>query len=157
MPCEKAFSSSARSLSSESSFRIMVFVSCMIKYIHLILYQSVVGESNHLRGPIPPHPKGWGLPDPLTPRVEELSRDCEESGYDCSQIPLPLDERIVVDPKIAHGKPIIRGTRVPVDVILGALAGGMQIDETAREYGISQVDVRAAIGYEAKIVSQEGI
>jgi len=89
--------------------------------------------------------------------IEELSRDFEESGYDCSQIPLPLDERIVVDPKIAHGKPIIRGTRVPVAVILGALAGGMQIDETAQEYGISQEDVRAAIGYAARIVSQEDI
>ena len=89
--------------------------------------------------------------------IEELYRDCEESGYDCSQIPLPRDERIVVDPKIAHGKPIIRGTRVPVAVILGALAGGMQIDETAQEYGISQEDVRAAIGYAVRIVSQEDI
>jgi uncharacterized protein (DUF433 family) len=89
--------------------------------------------------------------------IEELYRDYEESGYDCSQIPLPRDERIVVDPKIAHGKPIILGTRVPVDVILGALAGGMQIDETALEYGISQEDVRAAIGYAARIVSQEDI
>ena len=89
--------------------------------------------------------------------IEELHSDCEESGYDCSQIPLPLDERIVVDPKIAHGKPIIRGTRVPVAVILGALAGGMQIDETAREFGIEPEDVRAAIGYAARIVSQEAI
>ena len=89
--------------------------------------------------------------------IEELYRDFEESGYDCSQIPLPRDERIVVDPKIAHGKPIIRGTRVPVAVILGALAGGMQIDETAQEYGISQENVRAAIGYAVRIVSQEDI
>ncbi len=89
--------------------------------------------------------------------IEELSRDCEESGYDCSQIPLPLEERIVVDPKIAHGKPVVRGTRVPVAVILGALAGGMEIEETALEYGIGQEDVRAAIGYAARIVSQEDI
>jgi uncharacterized protein (DUF433 family) len=89
--------------------------------------------------------------------IEELSRDCEESGYDCSQIPLPLEERIVVDPKIAHGKPVVRGTRVPVAVILEALAGGMEIEETALEYGIGQEDVRAAIGYAARIVSQEDI
>jgi len=42
-------------------------------------------------------------------------------------------------------------------IILGALAGGMQIDETAREYGIEQEDVRAAIGYAARIVSQIAI
>ena len=89
--------------------------------------------------------------------IEELTRDFEESGYEGCDIPLLLEERIVVDPKIAHGNPVIRGTRVPVDVILGALAGGMQIDETALEYGISQEDVRAAIGYAVRIVSQEDI
>lgn len=89
--------------------------------------------------------------------IEELSRDWEESGYDCGHNPLPLDERIVVDPKIVHGRPVVRGTRVPVAVILGALAGGMEIDETALKFGIEQEDVRAAIGYAAKVVSQEVI
>ncbi len=89
--------------------------------------------------------------------MEELHRDWEESGYEGWDIPLPRDERIVLDPQIAHGRPIIRGTRVPVAVILGALAGGMQIEETAREYGIEQEDVRAAIGYAARIVSQIAI
>jgi hypothetical protein len=48
--------------------------------------------------------------------IEMLSRDWEESGYEGCDIPLPLDERIVVDPRIAHGKPVVRGTRVPVAV-----------------------------------------
>jgi len=86
--------------------------------------------------------------------IEELTRDFEESGYEGCDIPLLREERIVVDPKIAHGRPVVLGTRVPVAVILGALAGGMQIDETAQEYGISQEDVRAAIGYAARIVSR---
>lgn len=86
--------------------------------------------------------------------IEALTRDWEESGYEgCGILPQP-NERIVADPSIAHGRPVVRGTRVPVAVILGALAGGMQIDEAAREYGISQDDVRAAIGYAARIVSQ---
>jgi uncharacterized protein (DUF433 family) len=85
--------------------------------------------------------------------IEELHRDWEESGYEGWDIPLQRDERIVLDSEIAHGKPVIRGTRVPVVVILGALAGGMQIEETAREYRIEQEDVRAAIGYAARIVS----
>lgn len=63
--------------------------------------------------------------------IEELTRDFEEGGYDCGHIPLPLEERIVVDPRIAHGRPVVLGSRVPVAVILGALAGGMKIDETA--------------------------
>jgi uncharacterized protein (DUF433 family) len=89
--------------------------------------------------------------------IEELHRDWEESGYEGWDIPLQRDERIILDSEIAYGRPVIRGTRVPVAVILGALAGGMQIDETARVYGIDQEDVRAAIGYAARIVSQIAI
>ncbi len=86
--------------------------------------------------------------------IQELTRDFEEGNYDCGHNPRLPDERIVVDPSIAHGRPIVRGTRVPVAVILGALVGGMQIDETAREFGVEQEDVRAAIGYAARIVTQ---
>jgi len=67
------------------------------------------------------------------------------------------EDRIVIDPEIRHGKPVIKGTRVPVDVILGSLAGGMSVEEVAKEYGISKEDVLAAIEYAAKIVAKEEI
>jgi len=44
-----------------------------------------------------------------------------------------------------------------VDVILGSLAGGMSVEEVAKEYGISKEDVLAAIEYAAKIVAKEEI
>jgi uncharacterized protein (DUF433 family) len=34
-----------------------------------------------------------------------------------------FEERIAIDPEVRHGKPVIKGTRVPVDIILGSLAG----------------------------------
>lgn len=68
-----------------------------------------------------------------------------------------LDERIVIDPKIRHGKPVIKRTRVPVDVILGSLAGGMEIMEIVVEYDLEREDVLAALGYAAKIVAEEEI
>ena len=68
-----------------------------------------------------------------------------------------FEERIIIDPEIRHGKPIIKGTRVPVDVILGSLAGGMEIQEIADEYGIDKKDMQAAIEYAAKIVAKEEI
>jgi uncharacterized protein (DUF433 family) len=37
---------------------------------------------------------------------------------------MTMNERIVIDPAIQHGKPVIRGTRVPVARIIGGLAGG---------------------------------
>jgi uncharacterized protein (DUF433 family) len=68
-----------------------------------------------------------------------------------------FEERVIIDPEIRHGKPIIKGTRVPVDVILGSLAGGMEIQEIADEYGIDKKDTQAAIEYAAKIVAKEEI
>jgi len=65
--------------------------------------------------------------------------------------------RIVINPKIRHGKPVIKGTRVSVDVILGSLAGGMSVDEVTEEYGITRDDVLAAIEYAAKLISTEEI
>ena len=44
-----------------------------------------------------------------------------------------MTERVVLDPEVQHGKPVIRGTRVPVARIVGGLAGGMSKDEVAWE------------------------
>jgi len=66
-------------------------------------------------------------------------------------------ERIVVDPKIMHGKPVIKGTRIPVDVILGSLIGGMKYEEIEKEYGVKEDDIIAAIEYAAKFVMGEEV
>jgi len=64
-------------------------------------------------------------------------------------------ERVVINPKIQHGKPVIKGTRVTVARILGGLAGGMTKEEIAREYGIAEDDVLAALRYAADLVEEE--
>ena len=66
-----------------------------------------------------------------------------------------MDDRIVIDPQIQHGKPVIRGTRVPVARIVGGLAGGMTKEEIMREYEVSEEDVRAALGYAAQLIEGE--
>jgi uncharacterized protein (DUF433 family) len=66
-----------------------------------------------------------------------------------------VDERILIDPEVQHGKPVIRGTRVPVTRIIGGLAGGMTAEEVAREYGVSQADVMAALEYANRLIEQE--
>ena len=45
-----------------------------------------------------------------------------------------LLERITIDPAICHGKPCIKGTRIPVFVILDSLAAGMTYEEIKAEY-----------------------
>jgi len=66
-------------------------------------------------------------------------------------------ERIATNPKIMHGKPVIKGTRVPVDVILGSLVGGMSYEEVEKEYGVKRADIIAAIEYAAKFVIGEEV
>ena len=66
-----------------------------------------------------------------------------------------MNDRIVIDPEIQHGKPIIRGTRVPVARIVGGLAGGMTIEEIIREYEVSEEDVRAALSYAAELIETD--
>jgi uncharacterized protein (DUF433 family) len=66
-----------------------------------------------------------------------------------------MNERIVIDPNICHGKPVIRGTRLPVAIVLGSLAGGMTFDEVQREYGITSDDIRAALKFAGDLVEQE--
>ena len=53
------------------------------------------------------------------------------------------------------GKPVIEGTRVPVDLIVGKLAGGMSASELAAEYGITVADVQAALAYAASVLAEE--
>ena len=64
-------------------------------------------------------------------------------------------DRIVIDPAVQHGKPVVRGTRVPVARIVGGLAGGMSFDEVCEEYGITAEDVRAALDYAARLLDKE--
>ncbi len=66
-----------------------------------------------------------------------------------------MSERIIVDAGTQHGKPVIRGTRVPVTRVLGGLAGGMSFEEVCREYDLTPQDVRAAIRYAEELVERE--
>ena len=67
------------------------------------------------------------------------------------------DERIVIDPAVRHGKPIIKGTRVPLEIILGSLAGGMAIEEIIKEYDLQKEDVLAALAYATRVIAGEEI
>lgn len=65
--------------------------------------------------------------------------------------------RITVDPKVRFGKPVIRGTRVPVDLVVGKLAGGMTQEQVAEEYGITKEDILAVLAYAARTLSEDQV
>jgi len=60
--------------------------------------------------------------------------------------------RIVSDPSVCGGKPCVRGTRIPVAVILDNLAEGLGYDELLANYpSLKRDDIRAAMAYAAAI------
>lgn len=68
-----------------------------------------------------------------------------------------LAPRIIVDSEIRFGKPIIEGTRVPVELVVGKLGGGMSIEEVMDEYMLQKEDVLAALSYAADVIAGEEI
>ncbi|HLC68802.1 MAG TPA: DUF433 domain-containing protein [Candidatus Bilamarchaeaceae archaeon] len=67
-----------------------------------------------------------------------------------------MTEKIVIDPKICHGKPTIRGTRIMVANVLSLFAGGYDIDKILDYYPqLTRDDVRAAIKYAVENVQEE--
>jgi len=66
-----------------------------------------------------------------------------------------MSNRIVIDPRICHGKPVIRDTRTPVAIVVGSLAGGMSFEDVQREYELTIEDIRAALKFAGELVEQE--
>ncbi len=66
------------------------------------------------------------------------------------------EERIVVDPKILVGKPVIRGTRLSVEFILGLLANDWTIEKVLEEYPkLKREDIIACLKYATEMVKEE--
>ncbi len=69
-----------------------------------------------------------------------------------------LLNRISTDPKICHGKPCIKGTRIMVSVILDNLASGLTTEEIIAEYPeLKPEDIKAAIAYAAELAREEDL
>ncbi len=66
-----------------------------------------------------------------------------------------MNDRIVIDPSIRHGKPVIRGTRVPVHRVIGSLAGGSDPNEVCTEYAITDEDLRTALACAEELIEYE--
>ena len=67
-------------------------------------------------------------------------------------------ERIEIDPLIMMGKPVIRGTRITVELILGKLAEGTSENELLEDYPhVTREDIRAAVAYGAASVAHEEV
>ncbi len=67
-------------------------------------------------------------------------------------------ERIVVDPDILTGKPVIKGTRLSVEFIVGLLAQGWNEQDILDNYpGLTSDDIRACLQYASEILAAERV
>ena len=72
------------------------------------------------------------------------------------EVAMTVTDRIEVNPKVMLGKPVIRGTRVPVELILRKLSEGATEDDLLDAYPcLSRQDIQAAIGYAADTLAHE--
>ena len=63
-----------------------------------------------------------------------------------------MNERVIIDPEVQHGKPVIHGTRVPITRIVGGLAGGMTKEQIMREYEVTEEDIWATLNYATGLI-----
>ena len=67
-------------------------------------------------------------------------------------------ERIVVDPKVLVGKPIIKGTRISVEFVIDLLGRGWTVEQILREYDhLSAEDVQACLAYASEVLKSERV
>ena len=69
---------------------------------------------------------------------------------------MTITDRIEVNPKVMLGKPVIRGTRIPVELILRKIGEGAKEEELLDAYPkLTPQDIRAAVGYAADTLAHE--
>lgn len=69
-----------------------------------------------------------------------------------------LLDRIEINPQVMLGKPVIRGTRITVEIILKKLAQNISIDEILADYPrLTRDDIQAAIAYAATALSTDEV
>ncbi len=67
-----------------------------------------------------------------------------------------IADRIVIDPDVMVGKPVIKGTRIPVYLIVEFMANGMTEKEILEEYPqLNKEDIKAALLYASKCLERE--
>ena len=69
-----------------------------------------------------------------------------------------MTDRVEIDPGIMQGKPVIRGTRIPVELLLRKLAEGAKDEELLDAYPrLVADDIRAALDYAADTIAHETV
>ena len=71
---------------------------------------------------------------------------------------MPWQERIIIDPEVLVGKPVIKGTRLAVEFIVGLLAEDWSEEEILKNYpGLTKEDIQACLRYASVVLQSEKV
>ena len=71
---------------------------------------------------------------------------------------MPWQDRIAADSKVLTGKPVVRGTRISVELVVDLLAAGWSHAQILESYPhLTQEDIRACLGYASELLREERI
>jgi len=71
---------------------------------------------------------------------------------------MALTDRIVVDPKVLTGKPIVRGTRISVELVVELLAAGWSHAQILASYPhLTEEDIRACLAHASELLREEKV
>ena len=71
---------------------------------------------------------------------------------------MAFTDRLVVDPKILTGKPVVRGTRISVELVVDLLAAGWSHEQILASYPhLSEEDIRACLAYASELLHEEKV
>lgn len=67
-----------------------------------------------------------------------------------------MEHRITIDPQVCHGQACVRGTRIPVHLLLAMMANGDSVEVLLQEYpNLTHDDVLACLGYAAMLAEEQ--
>lgn len=71
---------------------------------------------------------------------------------------MSYEERIILNPAVLSGKPVIRGTRLSVEHVIGLLADGWSSADITDQYpGVTDADVLACLAYAREVLASERV
>lgn len=69
-----------------------------------------------------------------------------------------LSKHISFDPSICHGKPVVRGTRILVSNVIGAVAAGESFKQILEDYpSLKEDDIRACLDFAGSLTAMEAV
>ena len=71
--------------------------------------------------------------------------------------PREIAPGIIVDERVSFGRPVVKGTRISVDIVLHQLAAGVGYEEMEREYGLRRENILDVLRYAAELAAGEKV